>query len=653
MDRKIPVFTLVIVCFSLLSLVSQAFAGTLEDQRKRFLDAEKALELGRTDEYRQHLSLLQDYPLYPYLEYQEIRKNISLAQEGRILNFLEEYASTPLAGRLRQEWTEYLAKNNHWDRLVRDFRTPAPQALQCSYARALLETGNTPAAWNEAENLWLFGRSRPKQCDPVFNQWREQNRLSSDLVWHRIQLAIDQGQAGLARYLGRYLSDQDRSWLNLWLKVLEKPSTTLEIDWNAIDHPAGQIILTQGMGKLIREDTPKALAQWEQLKKEYDFRSFDTRPIDQEIGLYLALRKHPQALKYLQNLPDQVKTPALREWHIRSAIYAGNWSEALAAWEGLDRERKNSPRWTYWKARALEQTGQIQQARILYQSLTGRQNYFSLLASDRLNQPYDIPQRAIVSHGQQILALKNEPGIARAVELFHLDRMPDARREWNLALSGRNSSQLKAAAVLAHDLGWQDRAIIAAAGAGEYDDLVLRFPLSYHEYIFNHSRTRDLNPVWVFALARQESMFMPDVGSPAGALGVMQIMPGTGRMIASMMGESFRNVNILLCPETSIRFGTFYLSRRLQELQNNPVLATAAYNAGIQRIKAWLPQDRSVAADVWVENIPFFETRDYVEKVFTYKAVYNRRLGLDQQSISSFMPEIRAGDALTAEHAAD
>ncbi len=626
--------TLLIITFS-----SPVSAG-LEQQRQDFLAAEKALKNNRLIEYNQLLSKLKGYPLYPYLIYQQICNNISLQQEERILWFLNEYNTTPLANNLRQRWLQYLAENDQWERLIRDYQNPSSEVLQCSYARALMETGRTAQAWEEAGKLWLSGRSRPKECNPVFDGWRSRGLLTTEMGWQRIELAIAQGQITLARYLRNYLPVEEQDWLDLWLDVLSRPSRILEINWSGKSHPVQEKILVQGMGRLIREDTQKALKQWKKLEGKLNPESLNTAPVKQELALYLALRNHPEAIDYINSLSVDTVTSSVREWHVRKALYLQDWQEALSALEKLDDLQKNSPRWTYWRGRVLEEIGLVHEAKAVYQSIIGRQNYFSLLAADRMNQSYLFEHRAISSLGPDILTVKNDPGILRALELFHLERMLEARREWNFALSGKTTREIKAAALLAHDRGWHDRAIVAAADAREFNDLIVRFPITYSELINNYSTARDLDPAWVFALARQESMFMADVGSPAGALGIMQIMPATGRLIASSMGENFRSSNVLLSPETNIRFGTFYLKKRLDELQANPVLATAAYNAGVQRVRTWLPDEGSIPTDIWVENIPFFETRDYVEKVFTYKAIYQNRLGVKPVSISSFMPDI-------------
>lgn len=631
----------------LISFSHPVFAS-IEQQRQDFLEAEKALQSGLDEKARKLLPGLESYPLYPYLVYEDLKKNISIQNENRILSFLDKYRSTPLEQRLRQDWLSYLADNNQWTKLVRDYQPQTSQALQCSYARALIETDKKDQAWEETQKLWLHGRSRPSACDPVFDAWKNEGKLTTDLTWQRIELSIDQGQHGLARYLKKYLPPEDKPLLDQWLEVINNPQRTLEINWPAQNHPLAEKILSQGMGKLLREDTPKAMLQWQNLQDEQDLTAINTDSISQEIALYLSLRKHPEALKYFEQLPETMMTPRLKEWYVRSALFSQNWEQALKAWEMLDESQKQSPRWTYWKGRILEETGRIQEATACYLSIASRQNYFSMLAAGRISQPFRLEHSAINAPASEIIGLRSEPGIIRAIEFFYLSRIIDARREWIFALKGKNPQQMRAAAIIAHDMGWHDRAIVAAANAGEFDDLIIRFPLSYSDYITKYSRLRNLDPSWIFALARQESLFMADVGSSAGALGIMQIMPATGRLISSKLGERFTSQYELLCPETNIRFGTYYLRMRKDELQNNPVLATAAYNAGVHRVKDWLPDKGTLAADIWVENIPFYETRNYIEKVFTYRHIYEKRLGLEPDGISALMPDIQGKNIIAA-----
>jgi soluble lytic murein transglycosylase len=218
--------------------------------------------------------------------------------------------------------------------------------------------------------------------------------------------------------------------------------------------------------------------------------------------------------------------------------------------------------------------------------------------------------------------------------------MDDARREWIFSLHGKVPAQIRAAALIAHDMGWHERAIATAAKAGEYDDLKVSFPLPYLEFVNRYAGKNDLDSAWILALIRQESRFVADAKSPAGALGVMQIMPDTGRKIATLMGEHFRDPSLLLLPKNNIRFGACFFRMSLKELQNNPVLASAAYNAGSGMVRRWLPEEGLISADIWVEIIPFCETRNYIEKILTNKAVYRQRLGLEPEKLSDLMPDV-------------
>ena len=612
----------------------------LNKQRQYFLDAEDAFKKGNQAKFSKLLARLKDYPLYPYLVFMDIQKNISMDREKEILSFISEYESSPLSGQLRQAWLKYLAGQNQWQRLARDYREPASLFLQYTYARSLLETGEIDKAWVQAEKLWLHRGFIPGEGYPVFDFFYAHKKLTPDLVWQRIELTMAQKQTSLAGYLKQYLPGDEKPWVDLWLDIFNQPAKILNMDWSKVDCRVAGKILSQAMGRLIRQDTPWAAWAFDTLKAKQDLSELDLSKIEQEIALYLALRRHPQALERIGGLPDHAITPTLRQWRIRAALFRQDWKAVLSGWDHLDGQEKAEPRWLYWKARALAASGCFQEASATYQEIVRQQNYFSLLAADRLNQTCRFIHRPLSAADEDIMALRREPGIRRAVELFYLGRMPDARREWIFSLSGKGPTQLSAAAIIAHYMGWHERAIVAAADAGGYDDLIVRFPLSYSKFVNRYAGKNGLDPGWIFALIRQESMFVVDAKSPAGALGVMQIMPDTGRRIASLLGEHFPNPSLLLSPENNIRFGTCYLRMRLKDLQNNPILASAAYNAGPRMVRKWLPVEGSIPADIWVEIIPFFETRNYIEKIFTYKAVYRQRLGLEPERFSDQMPVV-------------
>jgi soluble lytic murein transglycosylase len=198
---------------------------------------------------------------------------------------------------------------------------------------------------------------------------------------------------------------------------------------------------------------------------------------------------------------------------------------------------------------------------------------------------------------------------------------------------------LQLAAVLAYRWQWYDRAIVTLAQSGHKDDLDLRFPFAYQEQVLSSAKRHQIDPAWVYGVVRQESAFMPDARSRAGAMGLMQLLPRTARITARLLRIPMRSKYELLEAEKNLHLGSGYLKRMLDENNGNQILATASYNAGPQRVKQWLP-DTDMPADLWVEMIPFSETRDYVRNVMAYTAIFDQRLDGNLIPLSKRMPAV-------------
>lgn len=150
------------------------------------------------------------------------------------------------------------------------------------------------------------------------------------------------------------------------------------------------------------------------------------------------------------------------------------------------------------------------------------------------------------------------------------------------------------------------------------------YPFPFKEPIVRWSQYRQLNPLLVTALIRQESRFEPEIRSWAGATGLMQVMPATGENVAQNIGLSDYS---LTNPEDNINIGTYYLDFTHQKYQNNSMLAVASYNAGPNTVAKWVSRYGLEDADKFVERIPYPETKGYVESVFenywNYLLIYN------------------------------
>jgi len=613
----------------------------LSTEQKAFVAAESALKRGQRARFRRMIAELQDYPLYPYLRYAELKRYISHIRPQEMREFTEAFADTPLASRLYKNWLKAQARHNRWRTYAEHYQPSNNVAEQCRYHLAQARTGLTDEAFDGAEKLWLVGNSQPKACDSLFYKWRKAGRLSPELAWQRIVLAMDRNQLKLARYLARFLRPTEKSWAMLWFRVYRKPEIIL--NHHRLKKPGAKVekIVLHGIRRMARNNADGVLRAWQVLKERHTFNDEQMLQAERDIGLGLAKQMHPLALTWFAKSELMNRTdPELRSWRIRAALRLGEWETAFAWINSLPEEERETEVWRYWLARALEIRGDSTRARSLYMNLSKERSYYGFLAADRLGIPYRFDHRPIKVPTADMEALKKLPGIIRARELLSLNRIVDARREWRHATQSMSLKQLPLAAKLAQMWGWHDRSIITVARAKSWDDLEMRFPTSYRQTVFDHARQHSLELAWVYAIIRQESAFTADARSHKGALGLMQLMPRTARGLTKNRKTRHNIKRLLLEPETNIRFGTTYLRKLMNRLQEHPVLATAAYNAGPSRVLRWLPYGEAIPADLWIETIPFRETRKYVKRVLAYTVIYEERLGFSPSSLLARMQPI-------------
>jgi peptidoglycan lytic transglycosylase len=305
----------------------------------------------------------------------------------------------------------------------------------------------------------------------------------------------------------------------------------------------------------------------------------------------------------------------------------------------LSEEQQRDSQWRYWTARILEATGNKDEARRLYESLAQDRSYYSFLAADRIGADYSMQHVSTDATPEEVSAMLARPGIQMAQELYLMGQVTDSRRQWNWITRRMNNRELAVAAVIARQWGWHDRAILTVARSDHQDDLELRFPVLYRDVIETNAAEYGIDPSWVYGVVRQESAFVADARSQAGALGLMQLMPSTGRLTGRKLNMPIHSNRAMLKIENNLRLGVSYLKDVLGRNNGNEVLATASYNAGPNRVNSWMP-DRKMDADIWVETIPYAETRDYVKNVMSYTTVYDYRLGSHPERLSNRMPII-------------
>jgi soluble lytic murein transglycosylase len=369
----------------------------------------------------------------------------------------------------------------------------------------------------------------------------------------------------------------------------------------------------------------------------------EAKSIDTYIALRAGYQKHPKAMEWLAKVDNS--NHKVREWRVRSALSQEDWWSALTWIEALPSEERSEEHWQYWRARILEMQSMSlpvlrTAAERIYTDLSNQRSYHGFMAADRIGRPYQMETDKLEYEESALENISQIPGVRRAYELLQIGRQADARREWIYTIRGMDEETLRMASVIAARWGWHDRAIATVAKADHFDDIELRFPMAYKDLVIKNAGRQKIDPAWVYGVVRQESGFMSDAKSHAGALGLMQIMPRTGRITARATNTRLRSSRELLDVKKNIRLGAAYLRRMLDRTDGHSALATASYNAGPYRVKSWMP-DRSMPADLWVESIPFNETRKYVRRVMAYTVIYDHRLDGNVEQIRKRMPMIQ------------
>ncbi len=632
-----PVLFLLIF-FSLPAASTANIAKDTANERKLFLQAEKALQRSQRKNFNNLKKQLVDYPLYPYLLYSDLRHGLHRQTDKTIRDFLDSYEDTPLAGRLQSAWLKRLGKAHHWQRFLTFYEKDMGETIDCYYLHALLETNQKDKALPLITTIWMHGESRPKECDEPFRQWKTAGFQTTGRLWDRIALALENNEVRLARYLAKSLDKNHRKHFDQWLEIRKNPQG-LTLRSFTDQHPQRQLAYVQSLEALARKDLAKTIELWDELRRGIIQNPELIARMETKLALKFLNKDNLDKYEYLVFAEPCHDDTKLQEIRIRAALLNGQWSDVLLWIERMPKEHRDNERWSYWRARALQMTGKTEQAGELFAKVSKERSFYGFMAADASGAEYSLNHAAIETDKDVLTSVRNEAGIQRARELLALERYLDARREWYFITQTFDQEELIAAAQIAHEWQWHDRAISSLAKAKSWNDLGIRFPLKHKQQVLKASKDKEIDPPWIYAMMRQESAFMRDAHSSAGALGLMQLMPRTAKSVARKLNMHNPSKQDLFNPEKNIRLGTTYLEMVYQQLNKNPVLAIAAYNAGPHRVKRWLPEN-DMPADIWIELVPFRETRNYVKSVLAYKVIYASKLGIENFRMKQRMPEV-------------
>ena len=643
---RLLLLCLTLTCMGVAGSRADSGAGdALARQRADFKLAWAAANAGDLATLTPYFTRLKDYPLAPYLHYAYLNATLDTAPDADVELFLAGNAELPVDDALRENWLQALARRQEWDKVLAYYRDESDPALRCTGVSAHLLKADEPdhAAWVQpALKLWLTPGMPADACAQLFDYLEAQHLIDDDLLRRKSELLLLARDYAGARALLPRLPVEDRDWVVSWLSVMSDPARMLD-GAEVPDEPRYQELLMAGLKSLARSDPGRARHLWSELARHYHFSHDDARDMRTLLALQRAWHLLPDARVTLKALHDAVD-PQVPEWRARLALRDQDWREVLADIAALGAAGA-APEWRYWKARALAALGRRSEARALYAGLARTPDYYGFLAADRGHLPYPIYPQPSQPAPEVLDQLGRRPGFVRARELVQAGLYPEADAEWNLATRDLSTPARCQAALLADRWGWHARVIPALAGGDCWRDLSLIYPIAFEQTLAPQAEQLKLDLSWVYGLIRAESVFRPNAVSRVGALGLMQLMPATGMDVAERLGLTLLQPKLLLDPRTNLTVGSTYLRDMLDRFGGSEPLATAAYNAGATRVASWLPARGDLPADVWVDSIPFTETRNYVHRVLGHTVIFDWRLNGVPQRLSTRLGSVTVDGA--------
>ena len=611
---------------------NSAYSGELYTrQRALFADFIETIEVGRNNKEQQilqKLSELKGYPLYSYAVKYWLQASMNMQSAKNVSAFLDSYDDSPVALNVRKRWLQRTLDSNDVDTFIEFYRPGISAELDCYYLRKTLASHHDTQALDEKVlPLWMVSFSQPRACDPLFKRWKQAGLNTPERQFQRMKLASREGNLKLARYLAREVPSELQYLVVLWRDAHNSPHKLINLKRFNRRFPEQEAeVFSHAMQKLVWSNPDRVIRIYNQALTTLALSDLQQQRLARAIALSLAVDNHPDADAWLQRALDLKQEKELLRWQIATKVRQGNWQGTLDAIEQAPSSLSDDVIYDYWEGRSWQQLGADDKSSEALQIAAQQRHYYGFLASAKLGQVPALNHRNPEWDDQIQLQLGAQPAIQRAFELFATQRYSEARREWRFALAEMNAEQKLQSALLAYEWQWFDQAIFGLAQAGFWDDVARRFPIAFNSRITPFAKEQQVDPAWAFAIARRESSFMVDAISSAGARGLMQVLPATAQHISRQRLP----YKALLEPDTNVALGVQYLRYLMDKVDNNPILATASYNAGWRRVLNWIPASEAVDMDIWIETIPFRETRNYVKAVLAYKYIYQVQLG--QQS---------------------
>jgi soluble lytic murein transglycosylase len=629
-------------------------APPLSPADQAFLAARDAARSGDTAKLVQLAPQLASHPLAAYVEYWQLaaRLRTDPIVEPRVEAFFARYPNSYIADRLRLDWALALADRGDFS----GFERVATQLvwniddtqLRCYSALSKYRNANTTQVEvlaRDARQLLANTRdSAGEGCLALTEALLSDGRIS---VWERVRALVEQNQLPTAKRVGaRALEAQGKPVdQKLLAQAIDRPAAFLVAHERRLTQIQRELAIV-AIVRLAR-DSPSEAAEYANalnLHLTPEHRGI----VWGRVGHTAALRLLPEANDWYHRGgehvgvgPDAARVDEVLEWQVRAALRAADWRAVKSAIDRMPATLRADAAWTYWYARALVAEGRPAEAQDHYARIAPQFSFYGKLAAEELGIPIVIPLRAPAPTAEDIAPMTVNPGFARAQKFYELGLRVEGNREWGWQLRGMSDRELLAAAEYARSRALLDRMINTSDRTRFEFDFTQRFPSPFRDTMVQYTAPLGLDETWVYGLIRQESRFIMDARSHVGAAGLMQLMPATARYVARKMNVSGFSPARVNERDMNLQLGTGYLKLVLDDLDGNPVLATAAYNAGPGRPRAWRATlVKPVEGAIFAETIPFNETRDYVKKVMSNTVYYAALFEDKAQSLKQRMGTI-------------
>ncbi len=592
----------------------------------------------------------QQYLLAPYADYWLMLLRLEKAPNEDVESFLAKYGNYPFAERMRGEWLKKLGKQQDWQIFFEQYTNYKRDdiAVQCYalFGKSIAEgVGSELSA--QARKLWMTTTDLPSSCNPLFDMMQKAGALTSEDLWARLRLALQNGKLPLAKNIAGRIADFDDKDIKLLDVANQTPKALLEDKPQAVKSGrkkavakvtasyrtrAGIEINLFALDRLSRTSVPDAVVIMQQTQDKLS--SADRAFAWGRIAYHAARTHHPKALDYYALAKNISLDKEQLAWKVRAALRAADWETVDVTISAMQSDQQQEGAWRYWKARALNAKGMTAEANRILAPLSRERHYYGWLAAEEVETSIGNADQEYQPTEIEVTAIASQPAIKRSLELQKLGMRWEAKAEWVWATRSFDDKQLLAAAEYAMRQQWYDMAIATADNTTQLHNFNLRYPTPYRDLFRAAAKNEGVDEAWIYGLARQESRFMHHAKSGVGAAGLMQIMPATAKWAAKRIGMSNYSNELIHDLTTNVSIGTYYLRYTFELMGGQTVMATVAYNAGPGRAKRWLASDPMEAA-IYVETIPFAETRGYVQKVMANALMYAPRLGRPALSLKT------------------